>query len=262
MHRKPNLTEVGQKPKKIRRLTLARKTREDEKEGKCKFATITTALSSSVSLHFRQVLLEYVDRFSQLTVLANMVATQAAMKLVHNSQVPEETLRLVFNQNFFNWCSQVTSTLKGKHQLIQVHPVKDSLETRTVKAVINEAYEDLKTHGGVWDKPLPPREYLSRVINTESRQQLTALTMMYSYDRLKARRYQAIRRTITLFWNDHRSPKWPNKIYPSTLAGILVQVLNTQIAQPRNHQSKLSYVVQEFLMHRKPDQDTLQWWDR
>ena len=135
--RRPNSsTGVGQQPKKKRKLTLRKGSNTNDET---KFTTITTSLSNAIGENFREVLLEYVEHFSQLTVLANLVSTKAALKLIGDPQVPVETLKLLFNQTFFNRCSQITSTSKTIHKSLQIDSSRDTPETCTVKRAINES---------------------------------------------------------------------------------------------------------------------------
>jgi hypothetical protein len=171
--------KTGTKPhKQPKRRCLAPRSRvqrtelEKDVQGNTSQSTVTTSLTAAATPALVTLLRDVVNRTSQITVLANLVGTTAVLRLLETTgrSVPQ----CVFTQTFFNWCSQVCSTLKGKHELIRAK-LADTAEMMLVKDMNNRAYLRLSTNGRIdclQPHNLPSRDGLATVLNYESRKRV------------------------------------------------------------------------------------------
>jgi hypothetical protein len=65
------------------------------------------------------------------------------------------------------------------------------------------------------------------VLNYESRKRVVNLTMMYSYERLQARRFKALKSFMHQLSADDDVPTWPAKLKVGRVGGILARVMDS-----------------------------------
>jgi hypothetical protein len=243
---------VNKKPKIPIRRHLAARTKsqhddlQDTTGTQFRKSTITTSLTAAATPVLTRVLRNIVDRASKITVLANLVGTAAVLRLL---RPPGHTLPMcVFNQTFFNWCNQVCSTSRGKHDLLKAK-LADTAEQMRVKEAINHTYLHLSSLGGLdclQPHNLPSKDGLTIVLNYESRKRVVNLTMMYSFERLQAKRFKALKSFLYQLSAYEDAPKWPAKLKVGRVGGILARVMDS-IQDLRKSDTTLTF-LQEFTL--------------